>query len=105
MQRKEEKKKLRSKITTRTLLITLSLFVMLIMLACILLYGSYHMNVLSRQILDSAKTSLSVAQNMLDISLEKNAQMINILLSDNGYIYYPEEIKKEKEIVYKYTQL
>ena len=39
MQRKEEKKKLRSKITTRTLLITLSLFVMLIMLACILLYG------------------------------------------------------------------
>lgn len=105
MQRKEEKKKLRSKITTRTLLITLSLFVMLIMLACILLYGSYHMNVLSRQILDSAKTSLSVDQNMLDISLEKNAQMINILLSDNGYIYYPEEIKKEKEIVYKYTQL
>lgn len=99
------KKKSSNKITTRTLFITLSFFVMIIMLACIFVYGSYHMKILSRQLLDSTKASLGVAQNMLDISLEKNAQMINILLSDNSYIYYSEEITKKEDIIYKYTQL
>lgn len=94
-----------SKVSTRTLFIALSLFVMLIMMVCIIVYGTYHVRVLSRLILEGTQNSLSVARNMLDISLEKNAEMINILLSDNGYIYYPEELEDKKEVIYKYTQL
>lgn len=93
------------RLTSRQMFTVVSFVATLILMIGFLIIGQYYTQVLHRQILENTSASLRVSQNMLDVNLDRNVQIVNVFLSDNEYIYYPEELEENEEVIYQFTRL